>query len=214
MPEVKNQETNELTGDFWIRDCRLSFPNIVKPKAFKPGDTPKFSASFILTSDNPDWKLFMAMVNRLAAAKWAENAVNIMAMIKGDKRQRCYGVGTDKLDKKGGIYAGYDAPNTVYVGASDETQPQMYGADGTPMDPMSANTKFVGGNYVSGIVRPWIQDNEYGKAVRASFVGVQYLREGEKFGSAPTDAGGIFQPTPGGPDAAAEPSVDNYDPLA
>lgn len=213
MPEVKDPNTGELTGDFWIRDCRLSFPNIVKPKAYE-GGVPKFSAAFLLTSDNPDWALFMTMVKRLATEKWAENTTNIMAMIKGDKRQRCYGIGSDKLDAKGSVYAGYDEPNIMYISGSDEAQPQIYGADGSPMPPMNANQKLVGGNYVSAIVRPWMQDNKFGKAIRASFVGVQYLRDGEKFGREQTDAAGIFQAAPGGPETAADPAAaEAYDPL-
>ena len=202
-------------NNIWIKRARLSFPALVKPKSVQ-GSEPKYSADFILAPDAPEWKELMDHITALATEKWGDAAPNILNMINGDKRSRCYGNGNEKIktsDGAGTVYAGYEG--NLYVGGNNSSQPQLIGADAQPLPPTAnLNELFNGGNYVSGILNIWLQDNQFGKAVRANIVAVQFLEKGESFGVAPVDATSIFQQVAGAPAAAAGATpMPGMDPL-
>ena len=182
----------------WIKRARLSFPNLLQPRAATQGGEPKYGANFILEPTDPEWKEMGEIIVALATEKWAENAAGIINMMKGDKRLRCYGQGEEKLDKQGNIYDGFSGK--VWISANNADKPVLYGTDAQELPPTAnANQLFVGGNWVSAVVRFWPQDNRHGRAIRAQLEGVQFLEQGEHFGSAPMDTSGIFQAVPGAP---------------
>lgn len=201
-------------GNLWIKRARLSFPAIVKPKSSAPGAEPAYSCDFILDPDAVEWGELAQMIQQMAATKWADKAEGVLKHIAGEKRLRCYGVGADKTNNMGEIYSGYE--EGVYIGGRNTEQPQLIGADAQPLPPTAnLNQLFAGGNHVSGIVNIWLQDNQYGKAIRGKLVAVQYLDEGEKFGAVDVDATSVFAPVAGAPAAAAGaiPMPGTPDPL-
>jgi hypothetical protein len=168
----------------------LSFPHLVeahKSKLAAPTAVAKFSADFILPPDHPALKQFMERYAEMAQQKWAEHAPQVMAMIQADRKLRCYGSGMEKVDKKTfKPYAGYEG--NAFISASRDTSPQMIQADGSPVDP--ANTmayqalarKMYGGCKVNVALRPWIQENTFGRGVRCDLVAVQFAADGTPFG--------------------------------
>ena len=196
-------------GDFHLKEATLSFPSVIEPKSFQGGEA-RYSASFIMDKGSDEWKEFQGIINTKMTEAFADKAQGVMKGIMGDKRLRCFGNGSEKLNADGEIYAGYDADGAVYISASSKNQPQLFGADARPADG-NANELFIGGNVVSAIVRVWIQNNKFGKAVRAELVGVQYLREGEHFGAGRTDAGAVFEPVPGSDTADAGDAFSMFD---
>lgn len=174
----------------FVQNTQLSFPHIVeahKGKMAAPTATAKFSADFILTPDHPALKAFMERYAELAQQKWAEHAQTVMGMIQSDRKLRCFGVGTEKIDKKTfKPCAGYDG--NYFISASREQSPQMIRPDGSPVDPanvMEYQTlarKMYGGCYVNVALRPWIQDNSFGRAIRCDFVAIQFAKDGTPFG--------------------------------
>jgi len=189
-------KVNERT--LWVKNARLGFPHLV---AAQPSDdgAPKFNCVLILEPDAPEWAEMMEMVGALALEKWTVNANGVLTMISADKRLRCYGNGAEKLDMKTGlVYEGFQ--DKVWISGSSDTRPDLRGQDAMPLPPTAPlNTMFVGGNYVSGVISIWPQDNKHGKGIRAQLDGVQYLREGEKFGAVGPDVGTIFQAVEGAP---------------
>lgn len=185
----------------WIKNARLSFPNLLQAKAVQGGEL-KYSCNFILLPTAEEWKEMGAIITEMATEKWGENTNSILNMIKADKKLRCYGQGIEKIDKKGEVYDGFH--NMVYISASNPEKPKLYGADATELPPTAnANQLFVGGNMVAGIISFWLQDNQWGRGIRANLDGVQYLSEGEHFGSTGPETDGVFQPVPGAPDPTA-----------
>lgn len=187
---------NERT--LWIKNARLGFPHLVAPQPSDDG-APKYNGNFILAPNAPEWAELMEMVGALALEKWTVNANGVITMINADKRLRCYGNGAEKLDMKTGlVYEGFQ--DMVWISGSSDTRPDLRGADAQPLPPTAPlNTMFVGGNYVDAVISIWPQDNKHGKGVRAQLDGVQYLREGEKFGAVGPDVGTIFEAVPGAP---------------
>ena len=188
----------------WIKEARLSFPHLLVAKPVNKG-TPKFSCNFILDQNSTEWAEAMQIVGQMASEKWAEKAQGVLNLISSDKRLRCYGTGAEKISTQTGeIYEGYTDPGTVFLAASNDSAPKLYGQDAQPLPPTAnANQMFVGGNYVAGLMSFWLQENEHGRAVRSNLIAVQYLREGEHFGADEIDAASVFQAVPGAPAAPA-----------
>ncbi len=183
----------------YLSNARLSFPQIVEPRKSpdNPNAVPKYSADFILTPDHPAYQQFMKRYAELAGQKWGEHAQNVMQMIHNDRKLRCYGAGSEKIDKKTfKPYGGYDG--MVFLSASTERQPQMIRGDGTAVD--AGNTmeyqalarKLYGGCYVNAALRPWLQDNKHGRGIRCDFVAIQFAADGEAFGAGATDVTPMF----------------------
>jgi len=193
-------------NSIWIKRARLSFPALLQPKAPAQGADPKYSADFILDADAPEWVEVMKMIQTMAAEKWGEQASNILNMINQDSRQRCYGQGSEKVKKSGDgigqLYEGYEGK--LYIGGSSANAPQLIGTDAQPLPPTAnKNELFNGGNYVGAILNIWLQDNQFGKGVRAGLTAVQFLEKGESFGVVPIDATSVFTQVAGAPGAAA-----------
>lgn len=185
----------------FVQDSVLSFPHFVeahKAPTAAPTVKPKFSADFIIPVDHPALKQFMQRYAEMAQAKWGENANAVMTMIQSDRKNRCFGMGNEKVDKKTfKPYNGYEGK--AYITASREDRPQMIRADGSPVDP--ANTmeyqaiarKMYGGCRVNVALKPWIQENSFGRGIRCDLVAVQFFMDGTPFGdSAEPDVTNLF----------------------
>ena len=181
----------------YLTNVRLSFPAIATPKAFEEGGKAMYGADFILPPDHPGFAAFMKAVNERAVLKWTDKAAAILQMIHGDRKLRCYSRGEERIDKKTMEplegYAGM-----VCITAKKDRQPQLIGLDGLAVDPentmqtQAIARKLYGGCYVNVAVKPWLQDNKYGKGVRCDFVAIQFAKDGPPFGEGVTDASGMF----------------------
>jgi len=185
-----------------MTNVRLSFPKLVEataPPQSPPGTPKKFGADFLMEPSHPDYARFMAEVGKVASEKWKENGNAILQLIQGDRRLRCYGKGVEKVDKKTlKPYIGYET--TVYVsGSSDEAHPPMM-VDGSGnvvpnnniMASLALARKLYGGCYVNVALRPWCQDNKFGRAIRCEIIAVQFAKDGEAFGDPAPDVTGMF----------------------
>ena len=189
----------------FLSNWRLSFPQLVEPKSSvqpspaNPNPVKKYSADFLAPPDNAGVQEFGKIYAALAQEKWKEHAPAVMQMIQQDKRQRCFGNGSEKVNQKTfKAYDGYEG--MFYISANKDQMPQMIKADGSAVD--ATNTmeyqalarKLYGGCYVNAAVRPWLQDNKHGRGVRCELIAVQFFADGEPFGEAATDATAMFKP--------------------
>jgi hypothetical protein len=192
-----------------LSNVRLSFPHLVEPHAspLNPNAVKKYSADFIMPQDHPGFAQFMAQYAALAQAKWGTNAQSVMQMIQADRKLRCYGSGNEKVDKKTfQPYSGY--ANNVYISANKDQAPQMIQADGKPTD--LGNTmayqalarKMYGGCYVNAAIKPWVQENSFGRGIRCDLVAIQFFQDGEAFGEGAADASTLFGAVAGAAPAA------------
>ena len=184
-----------------LTNVRLSFPSLIEANSNKdyPNAPPKYQASFIMPPNHPDYPKFMAEVGRIATEKWKEQAGQILQIIQGDRRLRCYGNGSEKVNKTTlKVHDGYEGMVWVSAASNQDRPPVMVELSGKPVD--NANTmarqvlarKLYGGCYVNVALRPWIQDNQYGRAVRCEIIAVQFCKDGPAFGDAPPDVSSMF----------------------
>jgi hypothetical protein len=190
-----------MSDIIYLSNVRLSFPHIIEPQRTMNEQTGKekisFNAEFIMPMDHVGLQQFLKAYAALALDKWKDNATAIMGMIQNERRLRCFGKGEEKINKKTFLpYDGY--AGQCYITAGRDTPPQLIGADGTPID--AGNTMafqataraMYGGCFVNAAVKPWLQDNQYGRGVRCDLVAVQFAGNGEPFGAGATDVSGIF----------------------
>lgn len=190
----------------FIQGSRLSFPHLTeahKAPTAGPAVAPKFSADFIIPQDHPALKQFMQRYQEMAVAKWGEHAAAVMQMIQSDRKNRCFGVGSEKVDKKTfKPYSGYDG--MVYITANSADRPAMVRADGSMVDGSNVMEnqalarRMYGGCYVNVALKPWIQENSFGRGIRCDLVAVQFDKDGEAFGESKPDVSNLFGAVAGG----------------
>jgi hypothetical protein len=190
-----------MSDIIYLSNVRLSFPHLVEPQRKISPETGKervsYSADLIMPPDHAGFKQFMAKVNEMTLAKWKEHAASVMAMVNSDKRLRCYGDGSQKINQKTfQMYDGY--PGQMYVTAGRDTPPQIIQADGTPIDPTNTmayqalTRAMYGGCRVNVAVKPWLRENKHGRGVRCDLIAVQFAGDDKPFGEGAADASAMF----------------------
>ena len=185
----------------FLSNVRLSFPHLVEPQRTVSEATGKeriaYNAEFLMPQDSDAFKGFIKAYQAIAVAKWAEHAGNVMQMIQNDRKLRCYGMGTEKVNKKTfKPYDGYDG--NMYISAVRDTPPQIIQGDGTAIDPNNSmayqqlTRKMYGGCKVNAAIKPWPQDNKYGRAIRCELVAIQFAGDDTPFGEGAVDATPLF----------------------
>ena len=185
----------------FLTNVRLSFPHLVEPQKRVNEQTGQerisYSADFILAPNDPAFSKFMQIYTGMANSKWKEHAQQVMAMIQADRKSRCYGQGSEKVNKK--TFQPYDGyKDNVFISASRDAPPQMIQADGSPVDPSNTMAyqqlarKMYGGCRVNAAVKPWLQENKHGRGIRCDLVAVQFANDDKPFGEAAVDVSGLF----------------------
>jgi len=193
-----------------LSNVRLSFPHLAEPQRQVNESNGKerisYNCEFIMPQDHAGFQKFMAIYAAMALEKWKEHAQTVMGMIQSDRKLRCFGRGEEKVNKK--TFQPYDGyAGHVFITAGRDSAPQMIQADGQPIDP--ANTmayqmlarKMYGGCRVNAAVKPWLQENSYGRGVRCDLIAVQFAGDDAAFGEGAVDASKLFGSVAGAPAA-------------
>lgn len=198
----------------YLSDVRLSFPSIVEPKKNKqyPDKPATYEAESLMPPNHPGFAQFMQRYAAMANEKWKAHAQQVMQMIANDRKLRCFGQGSEKVNQQTlKMYDGYEG--MLFISASkkaDKGAPQMIKPDGSAVDPMntmeyqSFARKLYGGCRINIAVKPWLQENTHGRGIRCDLVAIQFLRDDTAFGEAQADATPMFGAVAGAP-AAANP---------
>jgi hypothetical protein len=152
-----------------LKNVRLSFPSIFKRSEFN-GEQGKFEATFLLNKETQS--------DQIAVIQNAIEEAIKEAKIKVPSDKRCLKDG-DEVEYDG--YAG-----CMSIKASNNKRPTIIDRDKTPLAEDDANAPYAG-CYVNAIVDLWVQNNNYGKRINANLYGIQFLKDGESFGSGDFD---------------------------
>ena len=172
-----------------LKDVRLTFPQLFEAKQVNGQGDPKFSAAGLLAKNHPQIAEIKAAITEAATAKWAAKAGEVLkGLAAGDRI--CLHDGDSKSEYEG--YAG-----NLFVNASNKIRPLVVGGGPDGRAPLVASDgKPYSGCYVNMIVEFWAQDNQFGKRVNASLLGVQFLRDGERLAGGGVAAADDFEPLP------------------
>jgi len=159
-----------------IRDARLSFPDLFEPVQYQNQGPFNYRATFLIPKASPMKKAVDAAIKQVAAEKWGAKADAILkAAIAGGKT--CFTDGDSK------DYNGY-ADNFALVATRSQDAGRPVVVDRSKHPIAASDGKIYSGCYVNGTVEIWPQDNAFGRAIRATLVNVQFVKDGESFGGA------------------------------
>ena len=195
-----------------VSNVRLSFPHLAEPQRQVIETTGKerisYNCELLMPQDHPAFAKFMQVYGAMALEKWKEHAQASMQMIQNERKLRCFGRGEEKVNKK--TFQPYDGyAGHVYITVGRDTPPQIIQADGTPIDPNNTmayqqlTRRMYGGCRINAAIKPWLQENKYGRGVRCDLVAIQFAGDDKAFGEAATDASGLFGAVANAPAAAA-----------
>lgn len=165
--------TKESNVKITLKNVRLSFPSIFKRASFQ-GQEGKYEASFLL--DKKDTKT-KALIDAAIEEALAEAKIKVPS----DKRFIRDG---DDFDYDG--YAGHWS-----IKASSNKRPTVINRDKTPLT--EEDDVIYAGCYVNAIIDVWVQNNAYGKRVNSNLYGIQFVKDGPRFGSGEIDVTDEFE---------------------
>lgn len=179
-----------------IKDVRIAYAQgVFQARAAKPGDKEKFGAAFLFEPGHPVVKLLAEAVGAAAKAKWADKANDMLKQLKAGDRLPVHS-GDAKASSAG--YAGM-----LYMNAGNALRPLVIDSNNAPLT--EADGRPYSGCYVNAIVEIWAQDNQHGKRVNASLLGVQFARDGERFAGGSVATTDDFEPIPQSAQSSGEP---------
>ena len=155
-------------------DCvRASYPHLDKP--YK-GDDDKAVAKYGI----------LGLLDKKTHKEIKDIIVErINELLKENKGAK---VAADKKFIKNGDDAGKEECEGMWtVSAREERRPSVRDAEGTSLSPEEAKEICYAGSYVDILIRPWFQDNKFGKRVNAGLVAVKFRKDGEPFGEGRVD---------------------------
>jgi hypothetical protein len=175
---------NRLT----IKDVRIAYAQgIFTARAAKPGDKEKYGAAFLFPATHPAAKELAAAVIKAAKAKWGDKSDAMLAQLKAADRLPVHN-GDTKASSTG--YAG-----NLYLNAGNAIRPLVLDSNKAPLT--AADGRPYSGCYVNAILEVWAQDNQHGKRINASLLGVQFVRDGERLAGGSTASADDFEAIPG-----------------
>lgn len=178
-----------------LTNVRLAFPALFEAKSMpgaKPSDKPKFGATLLLTADDPQLKTINTAIETVAKDKWGAKAGDILK-------------GLRMVDKvclhNGDTKAQYDGfPGNMFISAGNPVRPTVVGQDRAPLT--AQDGKVYAGCYVVGVIEVWAQDNNFGKRVNATLLGVQFYKDGDSFAGGGSASADDFDDISAGAEAA------------
>jgi hypothetical protein len=150
-----------------LKNVRLSFPSLFKTEWYAGADTEKFAATFLIPkSDTKTVATIESACKQALIDKFGEGKIP-----KGFKMPLADG---DEKD-----YQGYQ--DHFIIKANNKKRPTLVNRDKTPI--VEEDGILYGGCYVNASIDLWVMDNAYGKKVLASLNAIQFVKDGEAFGT-------------------------------
>jgi len=147
-----------------LNNVRISFPSLFRKATFN-GEETKFEGTFLI------------------GKKEGKGTIDVIdAAIKAIMREELKGtkLPPDKICFKDGDnieYSGY--AGNMSIKASSTKRPIVIDRDKSPLT--EDDNRIYAGCRVNAVIELWAQNNNYGKRINASLLGVQFFRDDEPF---------------------------------
>lgn len=167
-----------------LENVRLSFPDIWEAVQFEGKGPFSYRAAFLQPEKQPvmvqqsdkSWKksTMAQVLEAVAAEAWKGKGSAILKSIENNAQKCCWYDGNVKE------YDGY-ADNFVLSATrgQEKGRPIVKDRDASPLTPEDG--KPYAGCYVNATVEIWAQDNKWGKGMRATLRGIQFVKDGDAF---------------------------------
>jgi hypothetical protein len=154
-----------------LNAVRLSFPQLFEAKMVNGEGKPAFSAAFLISPKDPQIAMLNTAITTVAAEKWGAKADAILKTIRAADKT-CLHSGDLKSN-----YDGFEG--MMYVSARNPLKPYVVDLNKTPL--VAEDGRPYAGCFVNAVLELWTQDNNYGKRINATLLGVQFYKDGESF---------------------------------
>tara|TARA_R110000868_G_scaffold185745_2_gene427768 strand:+ start:299 stop:835 length:537 start_codon:yes stop_codon:yes gene_type:complete len=154
-----------------LNAVRLSFPQLFEAKTVNGEGKPAFSAAFLISPKDPQIAMINTAITTVAAEKWGAKADAILKTIRAADKT-CLHSGDLKSN-----YDGFEG--MMYISARNPLKPSVVDTNRSPL--VAEDGRPYAGCYVNAVLELWTQDNNYGKRVNATLMGVQFYQDGESF---------------------------------
>lgn len=139
---------------------------------------------------------FSQAIMGAAEQKWGAKAGDVVNQLKANNKL-CLHSGEEKGETPG--YKG-----NFFVNASNEVRPQVRSRNGGQLE--ASDGVIYSGCYADVILDIWAQDNQFGKRVNASLLGVTFSHDGERLAGGSTVTADDYEAIPEGAAATAASS--------
>lgn len=171
---LKNVRINFFKGGIWI------------PSQYEGKGEFNYQAQFVITPGSDNDKKIRERIDQRAQKAWGKKWKEILETVWGRPKDCAYYKGDLKE------YDGY-AGNMVLSTKRNKTKGPVLVLDRVPdkNNPLTIEDgKPYPGCYVNAAVDPWCQEAPY-LGVRCTLVTIQYVKDGDAFGSGPATADGF-----------------------
>jgi hypothetical protein len=166
-----------------LSSVRCSFLTLGEPEQFQGKGKFRWSATFLVPADSPLKKMVDDAIVKVAKEKWPNKYAALLKGILTDPKGCCW------MDGERKAYEGYEGHFALSAHRyQDSGRPLVIDHDKSPIY-QKDNTLYQGkegriysGCFVNGQIEIWAQDNNNGKGIRATLLGVQYVKRGDAFG--------------------------------
>lgn len=178
-----------------LKNVRLSYPDLWKPgKPLNPTDTPKYGGQFIFSPDSDSAKIAKEAMTAAAQEVFGANWQAIVGAM--EKSKKCLRKGDENLTRDGAVRDGY--AGNLYLVARNKVKPLIIGPRRDPATnefPVltEADGKPYGGCFVNVKVdiKAMKAKDQIPNQIYATLLTVQFVADGESFGSAPGTSEGF-----------------------
>ena len=185
-----------------LKDVRCSFLTLGEPEQYQGKGPFRWSATALVPYDSPQRKAVEDALKTVAKEKWEKKWENIYESLIVDPKGCCW------VDGKRKEYDGYQGHFALSAHRYQEKgRPLVMDTDKSPIyKPNNEIYEGKGGRLYSGCfvnmqVEFWAQQNDNGKGLRATLLGIQRVRDGDAFGGGAAPSADDFGEIAEGADA-------------
>lgn len=184
--------------------ARGAFLNVFEAKPYENGP-PTWNGKFIIDPSDKATvaKLDEAMMT-VAKQKWGDKAQKVFDNLVKTGKPKAIEVGFVKgpyINQSGETYDGFE--DMYYISAKADprrdARPLILDRDKSPL--IESDGRIYSGCYVNVQVEFWAQDNNFGKAIRATLKAVQFVKDGDAFSGGTPASADDFEALEDGADA-------------
>lgn len=154
-----------------LQNVRSSMLDLFQPYQGDEGEG-KYGGHFLFDPKHPAYKAVNDGIQAVAKEKWGAKAEATLKALTASGKI-CLRDGATKSDKDG--YEG-----NFFVSARNANRPTAINRDRSPVT--EADGIIYSGCFVNVSIELWAQDNKFGKRVNATLRGVQFFKDGPRFG--------------------------------
>lgn len=161
-------------GRIQLPDVRLSFPALWEASAFKPGDKPKYKATFLVPQESPLVKKIDATILKVVTEYFkgdVKKAQKFLDNTRTNRNKFCWQDGDDQA------YDGY--AGSMALSAKSDARPLVIDGQKNPVAESDSGAPYAG-CYVNASIE-FFMYNQQGVGLSAQLRGVQFLRIGDAF---------------------------------